>query len=241
MDNPSTLLVAIDHVMFRSSAVVDIAPIVEKANKVGAFVILDTFHSVGTQQLQLEQAGVHAAVGGALKWLCGGPGNCFLYVRPDLIPSLTPAFTGWAAHKQPFLFSPEGQDYRDDGHRFATGTPNVPALYAGMEGIATCLEAGLDNIRRRSVELTTLLVEEAQRHGFRPMSAGGVDIHHIAWPGVRALSARMLAAAAEALGVPPSQSAIDAILSDAFEFAIDGEGFGRGNLRSARIAQSVVA
>jgi len=162
----STLLVAIDHVMFRSSAVVDIAPIVEKANKVGAFVILDTFHSVGTQQLQLEQAGVHAAVGGALKWLCGGPGNCFLYVRPDLIPSLTPAFTGWAAHKQPFLFSPEGQDYRDDGHRFATGTPNVPALYSGMEGIATCLEAGLDNIRRRSVELTTLLVDEAQRHGF---------------------------------------------------------------------------
>ena len=162
----NTLVVAIDHVMFRSSAIVDIAPIVEKANKVGAFVILDTFHSVGTQQLDLEKAGVHAAVGGALKWLCGGPGNCFLYVRPDLISSLTPAFTGWAAHKQPFLFSPDGQDYREDGHRFATGTPSVPALYSGKEGIATCLEAGLDNVRRRSQELTTLLVDEAQRHGF---------------------------------------------------------------------------
>ena len=89
----STLIVAIDHVMFRSSAIVDIAPIVEKANKVGAFVILDTFHSVGTQQLELEKAGVHAAVGGALKWLCGGPGNCFLYVRPDLIPTLTLLWT----------------------------------------------------------------------------------------------------------------------------------------------------
>jgi kynureninase len=161
-----TLLVAMDHVMFRSSAMVDIAPIVEKAEKVGAFVILDTFHSVGTQQLELEQMGVHAAVGGALKWLCGGPGNCFLYVRPDLISSLTPAFTGWAAHKEPFLFSPEGQDYREDGHRFATGTPNVPALYSGKEGIATCLEAGLGEIRRRSQQLTTLLVDEAQRHGF---------------------------------------------------------------------------
>ena len=94
------------------------------------------------------------------------PGNCFLYVRPDLISSLTPAFTGWAAHKEPFLFSPEGQDYREDGHRFATGTPNVPALYSGKEGIATCLEAGLGEIRRRSQQLTTLLVDEAQRHGF---------------------------------------------------------------------------
>ena len=161
-----TLLVALDHVMFRSSALVDIAPVIEKAERVGAFVILDTFHSVGTRQLQLERAGVHAAVGGALKWLCGGPGNCFLYVRPDLAASLTPAFTGWAAHKEPFAFSPAGQDLREDGQRFAPGTPNVPALYAGMAGVATCLEAGLDAVRARSVRLTSALVEEAQRHGF---------------------------------------------------------------------------
>lgn len=161
-----TLLVALDHVMFRSAALVDIAPVLEKAERVGAFVILDTFHSVGTRQLELERAGVHAAVGGALKWLCGGPGNCFLYVRPDLAASLTPAFTGWAAHKQPFAFSPDGQDLRDDGQRFAAGTPNVPALYAGSAGIATCLEAGLDAVRARSVQLTSALVEAAQRHGF---------------------------------------------------------------------------
>jgi len=105
-------------------------------------------------------------VGGALKWLCGGPGNCFLYVDPDEAKNLKPAFTGWAAHKQPFLFSPEGQVYRDDGGRFATGTPNVPALYAGKEGIATLAEAGLVNVRARSQKLTTMLIEEAQRHGF---------------------------------------------------------------------------
>lgn len=162
----TTLLVAIDHVMFRSSAIVDIEPILEKARKVGAFVILDTFHSVGTLPLDCAKWGVHAVVGGALKWLCGGPGNCFLYVDPDEAKKLTPAFTGWAAHKQPFLFSPNGQDYRDDGGRFATGTPNVPALYAGKEGIATIAEAGMDNVRARSQKLTTLLVDEAQRHGF---------------------------------------------------------------------------
>ena len=163
--NETTLLVAIDHVMFRSSAVVDIEPIVKKAREVGAFVILDTFHSVGTLPLQVKKWGVHAVVGGALKWLCGGPGNCFLYVDPEEAKNLRPAFTGWAAHKQPFLFSPDGQDYRDDGGRFATGTPNVPALYAGKEGIATVAEAGLANVRARSQKLTTLLVREADRHG----------------------------------------------------------------------------
>ena len=162
----TTLLVAIDHVMFRSSAIVDIEPIIKKARQVGAFVILDTFHSVGTLPLEIEKWGVHAVVGGALKWLCGGPGNCFLYVDPDEAKNLQPAFTGWAAHKQPFLFSPNGQDFREDGGRFAAGTPNVAALYAGKEGIATIAEAGMNNVRARSQQLTTCLVAEAQRHGF---------------------------------------------------------------------------
>jgi len=160
-----TLLVAVDHVMFRSSAIVDVAPIVEKARKVGAFVVLDVFHSVGTVPLDLHELGVHAAVGGALKWLCGGAGNCFLYVHPDEIQRLEPTFTGWAAHRDPFAFSPDGQDYRDDGGRFATGTPNVPALYAGKEGIELVAEAGLPAIRERSQRLTQRLVEEAQQAG----------------------------------------------------------------------------
>ena len=170
-----TLLVAIDHVMFRSAAIVEVAPIVDKARKVGAFVVLDVFHSVGALPLRLREWGVHAAVGGALKWLCGGPGNCFLYVDPDLTRSLQPTFTGWAAHKQPFLFSPAGQDYRDDGGRFATGTPNVPALYSGKEGIATVAEAGLPAIRARSQKLTTLLVQEAQRQGLGVKSPLAAD------------------------------------------------------------------
>ncbi|MCR9246070.1 MAG: aminotransferase class V-fold PLP-dependent enzyme [bacterium] len=160
-----TLLVAIDHVMFRSSAIVDIAPIVAKARERGAFVILDVFHSVGTVPLALHDLGVHAVVGGALKWMCGGPGNCFLYVHPDEIQRLQPAFTGWAAHKDPFAFSPKGQDYRDDGGRFHTGTPNVPALCAGRAGIELVAEATVEAIRARSQRLTTTLVDEALRAG----------------------------------------------------------------------------
>lgn len=161
----TTLLVAIDHVMFRSSAIVDVAPIVERARKVGAFVILDVFHSVGTVPLRLHDLGVHAVVGGALKWMCGGPGNCFLAVHPDEIAGLEPTFTGWAAHRDPFAFSPNGQEYRDDGGRFFTGTPNVPALYAGKAGIELVADVTVNAIRERSQRLTTKLVEEAQSAG----------------------------------------------------------------------------
>ncbi len=160
-----TLIVAVDHVHFRSAWIQDLPAIVQKARKVGAFVIADVFHSGGTLPLELHRWGVHAAVGGALKYMCGGAGNCFLYVDPDERKKLTPTFTGWAAHKQPFLFSNKGQDYRDDGGKFFTGTPNVPALYAGKEGIAIVAEAGLANIRRRSQQLTQLLVEQAEKAG----------------------------------------------------------------------------
>jgi kynureninase len=161
----TTLLVAVDHVHFRSSYVQDIAAIVRRARQVGAFVIVDVFHSVGTLPLELHRNGVHAAVGGALKYLCGGAGNCFLYVDPDESKRLRPTFTGWAAHKQPFQFSTAGQDYRDDAGRFFTGTPNVPALFAGKEGIAAVAAAGLPAIRARSQRLTTLLVDESKRAG----------------------------------------------------------------------------
>jgi kynureninase len=177
-----TLLVAIDHVMFRSSAITDVEPIVAKAQKHGAFVVLDVFHSGGIVPLDAHARSVDAIVGGALKWMCGGPGNCFLYVRPDVAKSLTPSFTGWAAHKQPFAFSPKGQDYRDDGQRFATGTPNVPALYAGKEGIATVAEVTVARIREKSMRQTKLLVEEAGRQGLaiRSPSDGARRGGHVA-------------------------------------------------------------
>ena len=60
---------------------------------------------------------------------CGGPGNCFLYVDPDEMKKLTPRFTGWAAHKNPFAFSTDGQDYREDGGRFLNGRAVAPPGY----------------------------------------------------------------------------------------------------------------
>ncbi|GAB4156231.1 MAG: kynureninase [Planctomycetota bacterium] len=160
-----TRIVAIDHVLFRSAFVVDAKAVAERAREKGAFLILDVFHSCGTMPLKLREWGVHAAVGGALKYMCGGPGNCFLYVDPDARSDLRPSFTGWAAHRDPFAFSIAGQDYRDDAGRFHTGTPNIPALYAGRKGIEIVAGIGLDAIRAKSRRLTSLLVEEADRAG----------------------------------------------------------------------------
>jgi len=150
-----TLLVPISHVLFRSAYIQDAGAIARRAREVGAFLILDVFQSVGAVPLRLREWGVHAAVGGALKYLCGGPGNCFLYVDPDLRADLTPTFTGWCAHKRAFEFRTDGHDYRDGCGRFLNGTPNVPALYAGMEGIKIIREIGVDAIRNKSMAITT--------------------------------------------------------------------------------------
>lgn len=159
-----TLLVPVSHALFRTAYLQDAKAIVEKARQVGAFVILDVFQSIGTYPLKLEEWGVHAAVGGALKYMCGGPGNCFLYVHPDEVEKLQPGFTGWAAHRDPFAFATDGQQYRDDGGRFLNGTPNVPALYTGYEGIRIIREIGVEKIREKSVQLTQKIVERAQAH-----------------------------------------------------------------------------
>ena len=132
----------------------------------GAFVILDVFQSVGTVPLQLKKWGVHAAVGGALKYLCGGPGNCFLYVDPQERKNMVPRFTGWSAHQKPFDFSTEGQVYRDDGGRFMNGTPNVPAFYTGRDGIRIVSEIGVEAIREKSQRLTSYLIDRATELGF---------------------------------------------------------------------------
>lgn len=165
-----TLLVPMSHVLFRSSYIQDAKAIADRAREVGAFLILDVFQSVGAVPLKLKEWGVHAAVGGALKYVCGGPGNCFLYVAPEFHDKLTPTFTGWCAHKEAFLFKTDGHNYRDGGGRFLNGTPNVPALYAGQEGIKIIKEIGVEAIREKSMRITGKMVARCQELGFEILS-----------------------------------------------------------------------
>jgi kynureninase len=160
-----TLLVPVTHVLFKTGEIQDVEAIVAAAHEHGALVVVDAYQSVGTVPLDVTALGVDFAVGGSVKWLCGGPGAGWLYVRPDLAATLEPALTGWQAHARPFAFEPE-QDYADGAWRFLTGTPNVPALYAATAGYDVIEEVGVGPIRDRSVELTTLLIELLDEAGF---------------------------------------------------------------------------
>jgi kynureninase len=185
-----TLLVPVQHVLFKSAEIQDVAAIVRRAHEVGAHVVLDAYQSAGTVPLDVSALGVSFAVGGSVKWLCGGPGNGWLYVRPDLVDQLEPSVTGWQAHERPFAFEPE-LEYAEGIARFLTGTPNVPALYAATPGYDLIEEIGVERIRANSLRQTALLIEAAEARGFEVRSpraaakrGGTVTVHVDGFEGV---------------------------------------------------------
>jgi kynureninase len=160
-----TLLVPVSHVLFKTAEIQPIERIAERAREAGAHVLLDAYQSVGAVPLDVTALGVAFAVGGSVKWLCGGPGAGWLYVRPDVAERLEPAYAGWQAHARPFAFEPE-MEYADGAARFLTGTPNVPALYAATAGYDLIEEIGVDRIRANSMRQTALLLDLLDEAGF---------------------------------------------------------------------------
>ncbi|MEW4567310.1 aminotransferase class V-fold PLP-dependent enzyme [Tautonia sp. JC769] len=161
-----TALVNLSHVLFKSSYIHDVAAIAERARKVGAVTIIDGYQAVGSIPVDVRSLGVDVYIGGCLKWLCGGPGTAFLWVRPELREGLTPRLTGWMSHARPFAFEPT-LDRRSDAWRFLNGTPSIPALYAARPGLEIVREAGIDAIRDKSVHQTGHLLRLADARGFR--------------------------------------------------------------------------
>jgi kynureninase len=162
-----TLLVPISHVIFRSAFIQDVAAIVEKAHRVGAHVLLDSFQATGTLPFDVQKLNVDFCTGGVLKWLCGGPGTAYLYVRPDLATKLEPTFTGWNGHENPFGFEIGATRYTPTIYRFTQGTPNIPALKVAQPGLKIIREVGVENIRTKSKCQTALLMDMASQRGWR--------------------------------------------------------------------------
>ncbi len=162
-----TLLVPISHVVFRSSYIKDVKAIVEKAHRVGALVVMDCFQSLGNVPVDVQALNMDFAVGGVLKWLCGGAGTSYLYVRPDLGQKLQPGFTGWFAHEHPFEFEIGKSKYGEAPFRFMQGTTNVPGFYTAMPGLKIIREAGVARIREKSKKMTSRLIELADQRGWR--------------------------------------------------------------------------
>jgi kynureninase len=163
----TTLLVPISQVLFRSSYIVDARAIIERAHRVGALVILDAFQATGTIPLDVRNLGVDFAVGGVLKWLCGGPGVAYLYVREDLRTRLSPSLTGWIAHRRPFAFETGAIEAREDSFRYLNGTPHIPALFACQPGLDILNQVGISAIREKSIRMTTRLIEGANSRGWK--------------------------------------------------------------------------
>ncbi len=161
-----TALVSVSHVIFKSAFIQDLAAITKRAHEMGAMIFADLYQSAGTVPVNVRELGVDFATGGSVKWLCGGPGAGYLYVRRDLWPTLEPKMTGWQAHANPFAFEPAEIEYANDILRFAHGTPNVPSMYSAMSGYEIINEVGVDNIRAKSIRQTEALITMAEAEGF---------------------------------------------------------------------------
>jgi kynureninase len=160
-----TLLVPFSHVLFKSAFLQNAKAIIDRAHEVGARVVLDAYQSAGTVPFNVKELNVDFATGGSVKWLCGGPGAGYLYVRPDLQLTLEPKTTGWMAHEDPFAFDTDLR-YASSATRFLHGSPAIPALYAAQSGYRIINEIGVEQIRKKSVRQTTRLIELAEEAGF---------------------------------------------------------------------------
>lgn len=169
-----TRLVSLSHVLFKSAYIVPVAEIIEKAHSVGAQVLLNGYHSVGIIPVDVTALEVDFYIGGTLKWMCGGPGGVFMYVRPDLLPGLQPKITGWFAHAKPFAFEAE-MELREDAYRLANGTPAIAALYAIQPGVDVITQVGVENIRAKSIRQTSLIIELADAAGYEVISPRSRD------------------------------------------------------------------
>jgi len=154
-----TLVVPISHVLFKSAYIQDAKAIAARAKEVGAHVILDCYQSLGAIPVDVVDLGVSFACGGSVKWLCGGPGAAYLYIREDLFGEFRPRVTGWFGHESPFAFTMPDQQYAEGAWRYMGGTPAVACLYQARAGHEIVAEVGVDKIRAKSLRQTAKVID----------------------------------------------------------------------------------
>jgi selenocysteine lyase/cysteine desulfurase len=170
-----TALVATSHVYFTSGAIQDIAAVADIAHRRGAYCLVDAYQAVGQIPVDAPATGVDFLIAGGLKWLLGGTGIVFCYVRDDLAPTLTPTVAGWFGHRDQFAFEPHALEFHDDARRFEQGTPALAAVYTQLGGLEYIEEIGVPAIRQVTAGLVEDLVARARSAGFRPKVAATPD------------------------------------------------------------------
>ncbi|MGH7700921.1 MAG: aminotransferase class V-fold PLP-dependent enzyme [Gemmatimonadales bacterium] len=166
-----TAVVATSHVFFTTGAVQDLKAVADAARARGAVTLIDAYQSVGQIPVDVHAAGVDFLAGGGLKWLLGGPGTAFLYVREDLAGRLAPRVAGWFGHKDQFAFDPRSFEPHGDARRFELGTPSLAAVSAQLGGLEYIEEIGVPGVREATAALTEDLIARARALGLRPRVA----------------------------------------------------------------------
>lgn len=161
-----TRWVATSHVFYTSGAIQDAKALRALAHRHGARFLLDAYQATGQLPTNVRELGVDAYVTGGLKWLLGGPGLAYLYVRRELHAELHPTVAGWFGHRDQFAFDSARFEPHADARRFEMGTPAVAAVYAGSAGLDVILEAGPEAIRRRTNELVRSLHDRLHDAGY---------------------------------------------------------------------------
>lgn len=157
-------VVAVSLVSYLNSACLEIQPIIEAAHAVGAIVVLDAYQAVGLMPLDVATLDADVVVGGTHKWLCGGVGLAFAYIRPSLAEQLDPVYPGWFGHLNPTAFESTFTPALG-ARRFQQGTLPLEPIYASRAGLCLALEVGVEQIYQRNLTLTTHLIAGADAYG----------------------------------------------------------------------------
>jgi len=161
-----TAFVATSHVYYSTGHVQDVSAVTQIARDAGAYSVIDAYQAPGQIPVDVEATGADFYTWGPLKWLCGGPGLSYLYVRPELIDALEPRITSWWANRDQFAFDLEHFEYRDDALRFELGTPPLPSVHLALGGQSILAEVGIERIAARNRELADRVVSLAEAAGF---------------------------------------------------------------------------
>jgi kynureninase len=170
-----TALVATSHVYFTSGAIQDVATVARLAHEQGALCLIDAYQSTGQVPVDARELGVDFLLSGALKWLLGGAGLAYIYVREPLIEGLQPTAVSWFGVENQFAFDPGAFKLRGDARRFELGTPAVPTVYTARAGLRLIEEVGVERIRKCVSSLTEDLLERALAAGFKVRSAAEAE------------------------------------------------------------------
>ena len=162
-----TAIAVLSHAYYVSGAIADVRAIQAHCRRVGALLCVDAYQTTGVYPYDVRAWDLDIVTGGSHKWLLGGPGCGWIYVKPELLAHLRPAVTGWMAHARPFDFEEAPIRYAESMYRFGTGTPTIPGYVVARCGHQLIAQIGIARIREHNVRLTTAIAQMALERGLR--------------------------------------------------------------------------